>query len=68
MSNRLPKDEYYLKVNGDATIMQPKSLIQIKMKQLFDTGVIVNSFDERHIIYAMLAAGCIGIVSDRAVI
>ena len=56
------------KVNGDATIMQPKSLIQIKMKQLFETGVIVNSFDERHIIYAMLAAGCIGIVSDRAVI
>ena len=55
-------------MNGDATIMQPKSIIQNKMKQLFGTGVIVNSIGTEHVVAAMFAAGCIGIVSERAVI
>ncbi len=38
------------------------------MKQLFETGQVVNAVDKEHVVAALFAAGCIGIVSERAVI
>jgi len=55
-------------VNGDATIMQPKSIIQNKMKQLFGTGSILKASADEYVVGALFAAGCIGIVSERSVI